>query len=97
MPISSFPLFLTAAGSSALMDLTSETLRVVCVAAPLETWPMTTSPDLAAVPVEVAASLLPPQAATPVAREATAVAAVMPRIRLRRVNWVGRAVPGRWR
>ena len=37
MPISSLPLFLTAAGSSALMDLTSETLMVVWLAAPLET------------------------------------------------------------
>lgn len=94
IPISSLPLFLTAAGSSALIASTSETLMVVWLAAPFETRPTTTSPALS-VSVEVAASLFPPQAPSPVTREATALAAVMPRIRLRRVKWVLMAVPCR--
>ncbi|CAM5646450.1 hypothetical protein SAURM35S_07231 [Streptomyces aurantiogriseus] len=98
-PITSLPLFFRASGSSALMDFTSETFRVVSLAAPLDSRPTVTVP--AASVVLVAASLSPPQAASPVARVATAVAVVMPRIRLRRENWVGMAVlvvrSGWWR
>lgn len=84
-PITSVPRFLIASGSLALMDFTSETLISVSFAAPLASCPTVTVP---AASVLVAASVSPPQAASPVARVTTAVAAVMPRSRLRRDNRV---------
>src|SRR4051794_12802981 len=90
--MTSSPRLRMAAGSSALIDFTSDTLMTVSLAAPLETLPTVTEPD-PAPSVVVAASLSPPQAVSPVAREATAVAAVSPRTSLLRRPGVDMILP----
>lgn len=72
------PLLATDLGSSALIDFTSDTFNFVSLAAPLESAPTVTDPAEAPW-VRVAASLSPPHAASPAAREATAAVAVTPR------------------
>src|ERR687883_475342 len=71
------------------MDFTSETFRVVSLAAPLDSRPTVTEP--AGSEVVVAASLSAPQAARVPARVVAATA-----VRPRRENCVGMAVLRRW-
>ncbi|GGO99006.1 hypothetical protein GCM10012280_64470 [Wenjunlia tyrosinilytica] len=81
-------------GSSALIDFTSDTFSSVSLAAPLESRPTVTAPA-DALTVLVAASLSPPHAASPAAREATAADAVTPRRNLLvsvRCAWVSLSV-----
>jgi hypothetical protein len=93
LPMTSWPVLVTDAGSSARMEATSATLRSVCCAAPLDSAPTVTTPADAFAEDDVVEVALPPQAARLTVRVATAVPA--DRLRMSLLRKLGMVVLAR--